>query len=42
MKQRWPALTNDLDDIAWSPDGRFIALWEPSIEARYKTQNRDK
>eukprot|EP00842_Homolaphlyctis_polyrhiza_P006033 jgi/Hompol1/6430/HPOL_002895-RA len=32
MLKRWPVATNDLDGVLWSPDGRFIAVWEPSIE----------
>ncbi|KAL2916870.1 hypothetical protein HK105_203649 [Polyrhizophydium stewartii] len=32
LLKRWPVATNDLDGLAWSPDGRFIAVWEPSIE----------
>ncbi|KAJ1336681.1 hypothetical protein BSLG_007000 [Batrachochytrium salamandrivorans] len=32
MLKRWNTATNDLDGIAWSPDGRFIVAWEPNIE----------
>ena len=34
MIKRWPADTEDLDNLVWSPDGRFIAVWEPSIKYR--------
>ena len=30
--KRWPTYTVDLENIAWSPDGRFIAVWESSME----------
>ncbi|KAI8930103.1 Quino protein amine dehydrogenase [Entophlyctis helioformis] len=32
LLKRWPVATKDLDGIAWSPDGRFIAVWEPCLE----------
>lgn len=30
----FPVDTNDLDGIAWSPDGRFIAVWENPLEVK--------
>jgi WD40 repeat protein len=35
--------TNDLYDIAWSPDGRFIAVWESFLHFKmyiYKPDGR--
>ncbi len=26
--------THDLENIAWSPDGRYIAAWESSLEVK--------
>ena len=30
--QRWPTDTVDLENLCWSPDGRFIAVWESHME----------
>ncbi|KAI9014635.1 hypothetical protein BC832DRAFT_589137 [Gaertneriomyces semiglobifer] len=32
LLKRFQVETNDLEDVAWSPDGRFIAVWEPNLE----------
>ncbi|TPX37741.1 hypothetical protein SmJEL517_g00601 [Synchytrium microbalum] len=32
MLKHFPIETSDLEDIAWSPDGRFLAIWETCIE----------
>ncbi|TPX54644.1 hypothetical protein SeMB42_g00189 [Synchytrium endobioticum] len=32
MLKHFPIETNDLEDISWSPDGRFLAIWETCIE----------
>ncbi|KAL5033176.1 hypothetical protein BDV3_000189 [Batrachochytrium dendrobatidis] len=32
LLKRWPVASSDVDGIAWSPDGRFLAAWEPNIE----------
>ncbi|KXS21187.1 YVTN repeat-like/Quino protein amine dehydrogenase [Gonapodya prolifera JEL478] len=31
LLKNWPADTTDLEDLAWSPDGRYIALWESPL-----------
>ncbi|KND00317.1 uncharacterized protein SPPG_04641 [Spizellomyces punctatus DAOM BR117] len=32
LLKRFALDTNDLEDIAWSPDGRFIAAWETMLD----------
>lgn len=32
LLKRWPTDTANLEDLAWSPDGRFICVWEPAVE----------
>ncbi|KAI8617294.1 WD40-repeat-containing domain protein [Chytriomyces sp. MP71] len=32
LLKHFPVDTSDLEDIAWSPDGRFIAVWECLLE----------
>lgn len=32
--KRWPTDTTNLENIAWSPDGRFICVWENLVEYR--------
>ncbi|KAI9356321.1 hypothetical protein DFJ73DRAFT_823870 [Zopfochytrium polystomum] len=30
--KHFPVETNDLEDLAWSPDGRFIAVWDSYLD----------
>ncbi|PWN50897.1 WD40 repeat-like protein [Violaceomyces palustris] len=32
LERAFPLLTNDVADASWSPDGRFFAVWESSLE----------
>ncbi|KAJ3011799.1 UNVERIFIED_CONTAM: WD repeat-containing protein wrap73 [Siphonaria sp. JEL0065] len=32
LLKHFPVDTSDLEDIAWSPDGRFIAVWDTILE----------
>lgn len=32
LSKRFPVETNDLTDLCWSPDGRFIAVWESFLD----------
>ncbi|KAI9325583.1 WD40-repeat-containing domain protein [Obelidium mucronatum] len=32
LVKHFPVDTSDLEDIAWSPDGRFIAVWDSILE----------
>ena len=32
LTKRFPVDSVDLTDISWSPDGRFIALWESYLD----------
>lgn len=34
LLKRWKCDTNDLDGLVWSPDGRFIAVWDPCVSYR--------
>ncbi|KAJ3322604.1 WD repeat-containing protein wrap73 [Blyttiomyces sp. JEL0837] len=32
IMKHFPVETSDLDDISWSPDGRFLAVWDSFLE----------
>ncbi|KAJ3057487.1 WD repeat-containing protein wrap73 [Rhizophlyctis rosea] len=36
LLKRFAVETTDLDDISWSPDGRFIAVWESCLDVESK------
>ncbi|KAG5462394.1 MAG: hypothetical protein BJ554DRAFT_5285 [Olpidium bornovanus] len=36
LRKNFPVETVDLEDMAWSPDGRFIAIWDTAVNVGFR------
>ncbi|KAJ1540124.1 WD repeat-containing protein wrap73, partial [Cladochytrium tenue] len=41
LLKHFPVETSDLEDLAWSPDGRYIAVWDSLLEYRVAIYHPD-
>jgi WD40 repeat protein len=41
MKKRFGIETNDLEGVKWSPDGRYIIIWEPMVDYKMYVYHPD-